>query len=112
MAESGGTTATPQRLTGVLIAASLGWSIVSVGTQQVVPTAKAGAASGVTLALVIGLGGLGVAIAAALIEGLSASGTPEGDAIQEILLVLAASSAALGFILDRIDRRLSRHAPA
>jgi len=84
----------------------LGWSIVSVGTQQVVPTAKAGAASGVTLALVIGLGGLGVAITAALIEGLSASGSPEGGVIEDILLVIAASSAALGFLLDAVDRRL------
>lgn len=86
----------------------LGWSIVSVGTQQVVPTAKAGAASGVTLALVIGLGGLGVAITAALIEGLSASGSPEAGVVQDVLLALAGSSAALGFLLDRIDRRRSR----
>ena len=89
----------------------LGWSIVSVGTQQVVPTAKAGAASGVTLALVIGLGGLGVAVTAALIEGLSRAGSPEGGVIEDILLVVAVSSTALGFLLDAADRRL-RHAPA
>jgi MFS family permease len=88
----------------------LGWSIVSVGTQQVVPPEKAGAASGVTLALVIGLGGLGVAITAALIEALKAGGTPEGEAIERILLVLAISSAALGLLRDRLDRRLSRAA--
>ncbi|HEX6229671.1 MAG TPA: MFS transporter [Solirubrobacterales bacterium] len=85
----------------------LGWSIVSVGTQQVVPTEEAGAASGVTLAVVIGLGGLAVAITAALIEALSASGTPEGDAIERILLVVAFSSAALGILLELLDRRLT-----
>jgi EmrB/QacA subfamily drug resistance transporter len=86
----------------------LGWSIVSVGTQQVVAVEKAGAASGVTLALVIGLGGLGVAITAALIEALAAGGTPEGEAIERILLVIAVSSAALGLLLDLLDRRLSK----
>jgi EmrB/QacA subfamily drug resistance transporter len=83
----------------------LGWSIVSVGTQQVVPVEQAGAASGVTLALVIGLGGLGVAITAALIQALTASGSSQRDAIETILLVVAISSAALGLLLDAIDRR-------
>jgi EmrB/QacA subfamily drug resistance transporter len=83
----------------------LGWSIVSVGTQQVVPVEQAGAASGVTLALVIGLGGLAVAITAALIQALTASGSSQRDAIETILLVVAISSAVLGFLLDAIDRR-------
>jgi EmrB/QacA subfamily drug resistance transporter len=86
----------------------LGWSIVSVGTQQVVAVEKAGAASGVTLALVIGLGGLGVATTAALIEALTGGGTPQGEAIERILLVIAISSAALGLVLDLLDRRLAR----
>jgi EmrB/QacA subfamily drug resistance transporter len=86
----------------------LGWSIVSIGTQQVVPVEEAGAASGVTLALVIGLGGLGVAITAALIEAFAAGGTPEGEAVERILLVVAVSSALLGLVLDRLDRRLAR----
>jgi EmrB/QacA subfamily drug resistance transporter len=89
----------------------LGWAIVSVGTQQVVPTEQAGAASGVTLALVIGLGGLGVAVTAALIEALGASGTAEGKAIEQILIVVAISSAALGFLLDLIARRLTSSRP-
>lgn len=59
-----------------------------------------------TLALVIGLGGLGVATTAALIEALTASGLGEGEAIERILLVIAASSALLGFALDLLDRRL------
>ena len=53
----------------------LGWSLSSVGTQTVVPTEKAGAASGVTLAIVIGAGGLCVALAATLIQSITAGGT-------------------------------------
>jgi MFS family permease len=76
----------------------IGWSIVSIGTQEVVPIEEAGAASGLTLALVIGLGGLGVAITAALIEGLSASGRPEGGVIEEILLFIAAGSVLVNVL--------------
>jgi MFS family permease len=83
----------------------LGWAIVSVGTQQVVPVEQAGAASGVTLAVVVGLGGLGVAITAALIEAISAGGTAEGTAIERILLGVAVGSALLGGVLDMLARR-------
>jgi MFS family permease len=88
----------------------LGWTIVSVGTQQVVPVERAGAASGVTLALVVGFGGLGVAITAALIEALTASGTAEGDAIESILLGIAAGSALLGGLLELTARRAAARA--
>lgn len=90
----------------------LGWTIVSVGTQQVVPVEVAGAASGVTLAIVVGFGGLGVAIVAALIEALTASGTPRGEAIEQILLGLAISSALLGALLDLLSRRAAARVPA
>ncbi|MGH2961261.1 MAG: MFS transporter [Solirubrobacterales bacterium] len=74
----------------------LGWSLSSVGTQTVVSTERAGAASGVTLAIVIGAGGLCVALAATLIQSLAAGGTGEGAAIENLLRVLAAWSAACG----------------
>jgi EmrB/QacA subfamily drug resistance transporter len=74
----------------------LGWSLSSVGTQTVVPTEKAGAASGVTLAIVIGVGGLCVALASSVIQSLGASGTAEGAAIEDVLRVVAAWSAACG----------------
>jgi EmrB/QacA subfamily drug resistance transporter len=83
----------------------LGWAIVSVGTQQVVPVEQAGAASGVTLAVVVGLGGLGVAITAALIEAITAGGTPEGTAIERILIGVAVGSVLLGGLLDLLARR-------
>jgi len=44
------------------------WSYTSVGTQQVVPEAQAGGASGVTLAIVVALGGLAVAVGATLLD--------------------------------------------
>lgn len=90
----------------------LGWSIVSVATQQVVPTSQAGEASGVTLAIVVGVAGLGVATTAALIEAISGSGTSEGGAIESILLGIALGSAALGAVLGALNRRLSKPATA
>lgn len=86
----------------------LGWSIVNVGTQQVVPTDRAGEASGVTLAIVVGIGGLMVATTATLIETISSSGTPQGEAIEGILLGVAAGSAVLALVLGLLDRRLAR----
>jgi hypothetical protein len=78
----------------------------------VVPTAKAGEASGVTLAIVIGIAGLGVATAATLIEAISSSGAPKGGAIESILLAVAVGSAALAAVLGMLDRRLFRAAAA
>lgn len=75
------------------------WSLASVGTQTVVPTEKAGAASGVTLAVVIGIAGLSVAIVTAIMDGLVAGGTSQGDAIESIWRVAAIASAVLGVVL-------------
>jgi MFS family permease len=51
------------------------WSYTSVGTQQVVAESEAGGASGVTLAIVVGLGGLAVAVGATLLEVLTDAGS-------------------------------------
>jgi len=85
------------------------WSLSSIGTQTVVPTQQAGEASGVTLAIVVGIAGLCVALVAALIEVLVAGGTGEGDAIQTILRTMAIASAVVGLILV-VARRPSRRA--
>jgi MFS family permease len=71
----------------------IGWTLTSVGTQTVVPAEQAGEASGVTLAIVVGVAGLGVAVAAALIETLTGGGTTEGEAIEQILRTVAIGSA-------------------
>jgi MFS family permease len=73
------------------------WSYTSVGTQAVVPEAMAGGASGVTLAVVIGLGGLSVAVGATILEVLTAHGDSTQTAIHRLfagLAVLALASAA------------------
>ena len=71
----------------------LGWTLTSVGTQTVVPLNQAGVASGVTLAIVVGGAGLGVAVSAALIETLTGGATTEGEAIEELLRWIAIGSA-------------------
>jgi EmrB/QacA subfamily drug resistance transporter len=68
------------------------WAMLSVGTQSVVPTDRAGEASGVSLSIVIGMAGLGVAVVASLIEVVAAGGTGEGTAIEQILRVIAIGS--------------------
>jgi EmrB/QacA subfamily drug resistance transporter len=87
------------------------WSLASVGTQTVVPTEKAGAASGVTLAVVIGVAGLSVAIVTAIIDGLVAGGTSQGDAIESIWRVSAIASAVLGVALGLAGRLSPRSVP-
>lgn len=77
----------------------LGWALTSVGTQTVVPLEEAGAASGITLAIVVGVAGLGVAVAAALIETLTGGGTTQGDAIETLLRWIAIVSGAVAVAL-------------
>jgi EmrB/QacA subfamily drug resistance transporter len=88
------------------------WSLSSIGTQTVVSADRAGEASGVMLAIVVGVAGLGVALGAALIEILSGGGTGEGDAIQGILRVLAIASAVFGIGLVTARSRAPRRAAA
>ena len=98
---------------GIIIAAlmvfgigyGLCWSMLSVGTQAVVSQERAGEASGVSLAIVIGMAGLGVAVVASLIEVIATGGTSEGTAIEEILRVIAIASVVLAFPLALIGRR-------
>jgi len=74
----------------------------------VVPQERAGEASGVTLAIVVGVAGLCVALAAALIEVIAGGLTGEGDAIQSILRVLAVASGVLGVVLTLSRGRARR----
>jgi MFS family permease len=86
------------------------WSLSSIGTQTVVPQERAGEASGVTLAIVVGVAGLCVALAAALIEVIAGGLTGEGDAIQSILRVLAVASGVVGVALTLSRGRARRPA--
>jgi hypothetical protein len=80
----------------------LSWALTSVGTQTVVPTEKAGEASGVTLAIVVGMAGLCVAVAAALIETSTGGGTTQGEAIKEQLRYLAIGSGIAAIALGLV----------
>jgi EmrB/QacA subfamily drug resistance transporter len=86
----------------------LGWTLTSVGTQTVVPLNQAGVASGVTLAIVVGIAGLGVAVSAALIETIAGAGTTEGEAIEEVLRWVAIGSAVAAVVLVSLRGRVAR----
>jgi MFS family permease len=81
----------------------IGWSMASVGTQTVVPPERAGQASGVTLAIVIGSAGLAVAAAAVLIE----AGGDLGTAIEGLLRWVAIGSAVAAAILAMLSAWLT-----
>jgi len=63
----------------------LSWAYASVATQAAVPSTRAGAASGVVLTVLVGLGGIAVAVAASLIE--TRTGSEYGDAIRDVIRV-------------------------
>jgi MFS family permease len=76
------------------IGLGLGWALANVATQAVVPSSSAGAASGVTLTSLVMLGGVSVAIAAAVLELLA--GSPQAAASdQHALDVILRAGAVL-----------------
>ncbi|WP_338673641.1 MFS transporter [Streptomyces sp. SCSIO 30461] len=83
----------------------MGWTMGSSGTQSVVPPSRVGQASGVELAIVIGIAGICVASAATLIE-IRAATTGLARAIEEVLRWIAVGSAvaavALGVVATRV----------
>jgi EmrB/QacA subfamily drug resistance transporter len=81
------------------------WAMLSVGTQSVVAADRAGEASGVSLSIVIGMAGLGVALVASLIEVVAGGGTGEGTAIEQILRVIAIGSVVIAVPLAFIGGR-------
>ena len=88
------------------------WSYTSVGTQQVVPEAEAGGASGVTLAIVVGLGGLAVAVGATLLEVLEKAGSTATQSINWLFDGLAAMAVLSAFALALTARQpVPRTAP-
>lgn len=70
----------------------LGWAYTSVGTQEVVPVEEAGEAAGVTLAIVIGIAGFAVTLAATSVELLQSAGHSEGHSINLALRAIAIGS--------------------
>ncbi|MEG3627615.1 MFS transporter [Streptomyces poriticola] len=83
----------------------MGWTMGSVGTQVVVPTERAGQASGVTLAVVIGVAGLCVAAGATLIEARAAHVGLDAS-VEGLLRWLAVASAVAGAAMGVLAARL------
>jgi EmrB/QacA subfamily drug resistance transporter len=80
-------------LTG--IALGLGWTLPSIGTQTAVDPARAGEAAGVNLTVMVTIAGVGVAVAASLIE-LGGTGTADIVAATEGVIRLVAMLSLVG----------------
>ena len=90
----------------------IGWAMSTIGTQTVVSPERVGEASGVTLALVIGIAGLAVAAAAALIEA-GAKDNHLASALEDVLRWTAIGTAVSAAILALLAARLMpKRAPA
>ncbi len=75
----------------------LGWALVNVATQAVVPPEMSGAASGITLTSLVMLGAVGVAIGATaldLLSGSAASASADTEALDTVLR----AGAVLAFV--------------
>jgi MFS family permease len=82
----------------------ISWAYTSVGTQAVVPEAMAGGASGVTLAIVVGAGGMAVVVGATLLEVLVDGGDSATTAIQVLMAALAVMAALAAVALAGAER--------
>ncbi|MEZ5117755.1 MAG: MFS transporter [Candidatus Nanopelagicales bacterium] len=90
----------------------VGWAYSSIVTQAVVPPGEAGLASGMVLTVLIGLGGVAIAVASTVIESRSGSAASMTGAIDATLIgfgILALAAAAVVALLGR--RGAQRPAP-
>jgi EmrB/QacA subfamily drug resistance transporter len=86
----------------------LGWTFASVGTQDVVSPERAGEASGVLLTILVTAGGIGIAVAATVIEALVRSGTSNVDAIHGTMRVLGIGIIAAAVAVMALRHQLVR----
>ncbi|MFL5849724.1 MAG: hypothetical protein ACJ76R_12390 [Solirubrobacteraceae bacterium] len=82
----------------------ISWTYTSVGTQAVVPEAQAAGASGMTLAIVVGMGGMAVVVGATILEVLTAEGRAATAAVHAMLAVLGALAALAAVALAASGR--------
>ena len=83
------------------------WAFASVVTQAAVPQQKAGEASGTVLTMLIGCGGVAIAVAASLIDTATDTAAQLGDSLDALLVgfgLLAIAYAPMVVVLGR-----SRH---
>ncbi|WP_250403577.1 MFS transporter [Streptomyces cellostaticus] len=91
-----------------------GWAMASVGTQTVVPAERAGQASGVTLAIVIGVAGMCVAAAAMVMEVWAASAGLRASidgVLRWTAIGSAVAAAALGTLAALLMPRTTAASP-
>ncbi|MDM4720661.1 MFS transporter [Micromonospora sp. WMMA1363] len=88
----------------------VGFTMANIGTQTVVARERVGEASGVTLAIVIGVAGIGVAAAGTLID-IGTKNVGLTRAIEDVLRWAAAGSILASGVLLLVDRHraVDRH---
>jgi EmrB/QacA subfamily drug resistance transporter len=88
----------------------LAWAYVSVGTQAVVQPERAGEASGVTLTIVVAVAGLGIAVAATVLEVLQADDESLRSAIETVMFAAGGLALAAGLVTLALPRVLGARA--
>jgi EmrB/QacA subfamily drug resistance transporter len=96
----------PYLLSSVFAGAGYGlsWAYASVVTQDVVPTPQAGEASGTVLTVLIGLGGVAIAVASSVVAGAGSSAAELAEHIDRALLffgVMCVGAAPFVVVLGR-----------
>ena len=69
-----------------------------------VPKEQAGLASGVTLTIVVGLAGLGVAVSASVLDELEQHGTSASNAVKIVLLAAGGLAIASALVLPLLGQ--------
>ena len=85
-----------------------GWTFANVATQELVKPERAGEASGVVLSVLVTMGGVGVAAAAALIGGLERHGRAASDAFNSTLRIFAVLVLGCAALAMAVRARLVR----
>ena len=86
----------------------MAWAYTNVVTQSIVPPEKAGAASGLVLTILIGMGGVAVAGAASL----TATGTGQGGATTDVLGMVLIGFGILALVCAPLVILFGRQAPS
>ena len=87
------------------IGLGVGWAFASVVTQSVVPSQQAGLASGVVLTILIGMGGVAVAIASSVVEAHSGTAETVTSAINAVFVAFGIATLASAALVTFLGRR-------
>lgn len=93
------------------IGLGVGWAFATVVTQSVVPSQQAGLASGLVLTILIGMGGVAVAIASSVIESHSGSTETITTAINWVFAGFGTLTVLGALLVTFLGRRGAAAAP-